>query len=395
MASLKICEDTFWVGVNDKRDILFEGLWPITNGVSYNAYIIKGSEKIALIDSVDKFYSKELLANIEEVVKCSEIDYFIMNHIEPDHSGSFEAVIKEAKKAKVVSSQSGINFARSYYGENFEAITVKDGDIIDLGNHKLKFITAPWLHWPETIFTYDTLSQALFSCDAFGTFGSIEGKMFDEDIDKKFYESEMKRYFADIVSHYSQYVLKAGEKIKDLPIKILCPSHGPIYRKDPKYPINLYLKWSSGEDEEKVLIVYGSMYDHTDEIANYVENKIKEKGIDVKSFNVCKVHPSFILPELIDAKAVILGSPTYEASIYPPITNFLEYVKVKSIKQKIFGVFANYTWGSNIPEQIKNRLNEIGMKVIEPMVLIKGRMKEEDKNKIDALIENLFKVLKD
>lgn len=394
LVSVKICEDIFWVGVNDRRDILFEGLWPIPNGVSYNAYIVKGSEKIALIDSVDKFYSKDLLANIEEVVKCSEIDYFIMNHIEPDHSGSFKAVINEAKKAKVVSSQAGINFARSYYGGDFEAIAVKDGDIVDLGRHTLKFITAPWLHWPETIFTYDTVSQTLFSGDAFGTFGAIEEKLFDEDIDKKIYENEMKRYFADIVSHYSQFVLKAGEKIKDLLIRILCPSHGPIYRKDPNYPISLYIKWSSGIDEEKVLIVYGSMYDHTHEIAEYIENKIKEKGIHVKSFNVCKVHQSFILPELMDAKAVVLGSPTYEASIYPPVTNFLEYVKVKSIRQKIFGVFANYTWGSNILEQIKVRLNEMGMKVIEPMVLIKGKMREEDKNRIDALIENLSKVLK-
>ncbi|MEM4736904.1 MAG: FprA family A-type flavoprotein, partial [Nitrososphaeria archaeon] len=226
MVAIKVCEDVFWVGVDDKRDILFEGLWPIPFGVSYNSYIVKGSEKIALIDTVDKFYANEFLSNIEETVKLSEIDYIILNHLEPDHSGALEEVIKKATKAKIVSSQMGINFARSYYGENFETLSVKDGDVLNLGGHTLKFITAPWLHWPETIFTYDIDTATLFSGDAFGTFGALNGNIFDDEIDVRKYESEMKRYFADIVSHYSQFVLKAAEKIKSLPIKILCTTHG-------------------------------------------------------------------------------------------------------------------------------------------------------------------------
>ncbi|MEM0053904.1 MAG: FprA family A-type flavoprotein [Nitrososphaeria archaeon] len=393
MVAIKVCEDVFWVGVDDKRDILFEGLWPIPYGVSYNSYIVKGSEKIALIDTVDKFFANEFLSNIEETVKLSEIDYIILNHLEPDHSGALEEVIKKATKAKIVSSQMGINFARSYYGGNFETLSVKDGDVLNLGGHTLKFITAPWLHWPETIFTYDIDTATLFSGDAFGTFGALNGNIFDDEIDVRKYESEMKRYFADIVSHYSQFVLKAAEKIKNLPIKILCTTHGPVYRKEPNYPIELYLKWSSGVDERKVLIVYGSMYEHTAEIAEYLEEKLKQKGITVKSFNLCKVHPSFILPELIDSKAILLGSPTYEAAIYPPVSNFLEYVRIKNVRPKTFGIFVNYTWGSNIIEQLKNKLNEIGMKVIEPTLFIKGKLTDEDKKKAESLVENVTKIV--
>lgn len=390
---MKVCEDIFWVGVDDKRDILFEGLWPIPYGVSYNSYIVKGSEKIALIDTVDKFYANEFLSNIEEIAKFSEIDYIILNHLEPDHSGALEEVIKKATKAKIVSSQMGINFARSYYGGNFETLPVKDGDILNLGGHTLKFITAPWLHWPETIFTYDIDTATLFSGDAFGTFGALDGNIFDDEIDIRKYESEMKRYFADIVSHYSQFVLKAAEKIKNLPIKILCTTHGPVYRKEPNYPIELYLKWSSGVDEKKVLIVYGSMYEHTTEIAEYLEEKLKQKDIIVKSFNLCKVHPSFILPEIIDSKAVLLGSPTYEGEIYPPVSNFLEYIRIKNVRPKTFGIFVNYTWGSNIIEQLKNKLNERGMKIIEPILSVKGKFTDEDKRKAESLVENLTKII--
>lgn len=390
---MKMCEDIFWVGVDDKRDILFEGLWPTPNGVSYNSYIVKGSEKIALIDTVDKFYSKEFSSNVEKIVKFSEIDYIILNHLEPDHSGAIEEVVKKATKAKIVSSQIGINFAKAYYGENFETLAVRDGDIINLGGHTLKFITASWLHWPETIFTYDIDSGTLFSGDAFGTFGALNGKIFDDETDVKKYESEMKRYFADIVSHYSQFVLKAAEKIKDLPIKILCTTHGPVYRRNPKYPIELYLKWSSGVDEKKVLIIYGSMYEHTTEIAEYLAEKIKQKGIEVKSFNLCKVNPSFILPEIIDAKVVLLGSPTYEGTIYPPVTNFMEYVRIKNVRPKTFGIFVNYTWGSNVIEQIKNRLSENGMKILEPVLFVKGKLTEEDKKKADDLVENIIKII--
>ncbi|MGB9727602.1 MAG: FprA family A-type flavoprotein [Nitrososphaeria archaeon] len=393
MVSVKVCEDIFWVGVNDRRNILFEGLWPIPYGVSYNSYIVKGSERVALIDTVDEFYSKEFLSNIEETIKCSEIDYIILNHLEPDHSGALNEVVEKASGAKVVSSQMGINFAKAYYGGGFETLAVKDGDVIDLGGHTLKFITAPWLHWPETIFTYDIDSGTLFSGDAFGTFGALDEKIFDEEINVKDFEGEMKRYFADIVSHYSQFVLKAAEKIKGLQINFLCTTHGPIYRKDPNYPIKLYLKWSSGVDENKVLILYGSMYGHTAEVAKYFETQFRGMGVNVKSFDLCWVHPSFILPELIDSKAILLGSPTYEGAVYPPITNFIEYARIKNVRPKSFGIFANYTWGSNIIEQLKSKLVEIGMKVVEPTVLVKGKFTEEDKKKADLLIENVIRTM--
>lgn len=393
MASVKILDNLFWVGMNDRRNILFEGLWPIPQGVTYNSYIMKGSEKTVLIDTVDKFYSKEFLANVRGIVEPSKIDYIVLNHLEPDHSGSLEEILRYAPKAKVISSQMAINIAKVYYHQDFESLVVKDGNMISLGDHTLKFITTPWLHWPETIFTYDIEDKVLFSGDAFGTFGSVDQNLFDDQINVSSYEIEMKRYFADIVSHYSQFVIKAGEKIQDLPIKILCTTHGPVYRNNPNYPISKYLQWSSGKDENKVLIIYGSMYEHTKDFAEYFGEKLTKKGVNVTLHDLSIVHPSYILTDILDSKVVMIGSPTYEGQIFPLVSNMIEYMEIKHVRPKSFAIFANYSWGSNIIEILKNRLLEIDMKVLEPQILVKGRIGEEDKKKADILIENIVKVL--
>jgi flavorubredoxin len=203
----------------------------------------------------------------------------------------------------------------------------------------------------------------------------------------------MKRYYADIVSHYASFVIKAGEKIRNLPIRILCTTHGPTYRRNPSYPISRYLDWSSNRDENKVVIVYGSMYEHTREAAEYLREALGGRGVAVKSFDLTAVHPGYVLPELIDAKAVLMGAPTYEGEIFPPVSNMIEYMKIKHIRPKPVAIFANYSWGSRITEALKMRLSEIGMKVIEPSLLVRGRMSEEDKQKADLMIENLTKEL--
>ncbi|MGD0331059.1 MAG: FprA family A-type flavoprotein [Nitrososphaeria archaeon] len=391
MASIKILENIFWVGVNDRRNILFEGLWPIPQGVTYNSYIIKGSERIALVDTVDRFYSKQFISNIREVIDPSRIDYVILNHLEPDHSGALEDVLKVAPKVKVVGSAVAMSIAKAYYFESFEWVTAKDGDMISLGDLSLRFISAPWLHWPETIFTYDVQDQVLFSGDAFGTFGATDGKLFDDEININSYEGEMKRYFADIISHYSQFVIKAGEKIKDLPIKVLCTTHGLVYRKNPKHAISKYIEWSSGKDENKIIIVYGSMYEHTKELAEYFGVKLKGKGVAVKLFDLCTVHPSYVMADIIDAKVILFGTPTYEGQIFPLVSNMIEYMRIKQVRPKTVGVFANFSWGSNVIDSLKNKLSEIGMKIVEPKILIRGRISEEDKKKADILIENIIK----
>lgn len=394
MTSIKILENIYWVGINDKREnFLFEGLWPIPYGISYNSYIIKGSERIALIDTVDKFYAKEFISNIKEVIDPQKIDYLIMNHLEPDHSGSFEEILKIAPKIKVIGSQLAINIAKTYYKNDFESIIVKDGDVLSLGNVTLKFILAPWLHWPETIFTYDIEDQVLFSGDAFGSFGALKEGIFDEEMGFPFYEKEMKRYFANIVSHYSEFVIKAKEKIDNLQIKILCPTHGPIYKKNVEHPISKYLQWSL-KDEDKVVIIYGSMYGHINELVEYLEKKLKEKKIKVVSYNLSYNHPSYILTDLFDCKIFLLGFPVYEASIFPLMANMIELIKIKNIRPKAFGLFVNFTWGeSKVSEKIKNELQEIGMNFIEPCLLTKGKITEEDKKKVDILIENIINKL--
>lgn len=393
MTSVRIVDNIYWVGTDDRRDIMFEGLWPIPQGVTYNSYVLKGREKIALVDTVDRFYSTKLISNISEVVEPSKIDYVILNHLEPDHSGSLEDILKAASNAHVVGSPMAISIAKAYYSIKSDYIEVRDGDMLSLGDMTLKFISAPWLHWPETIFTYEEQNQVLFSGDAFGTFGAADGRIFDDDVDIGAYEGEMKRYYADIVSHYASFVIKAGEKIRNLPIRILCTTHGPTYRRNPSYPISRYLDWSSNRDENKVVIAYGSMYEHMREAAEYLREALGGRGVAVKSFDLTAVHPGYVLPELIDAKAVLIGAPTYEGEIFPPVSNMIEYMKIKHIRPKPVAIFANYSWGSRITEALKMRLSEIGMKVIEPSLLVRGRMSEEDKQKADLMIENLTKEL--
>lgn len=200
-----------------------------------------------------------------------------MSHLEPDHSGSFEEILRVAPRVKIIGSQLAINIAKTYYKCDFESIIVKKDEMLDLGNTILRFISVPWLHWPETIFTYDIKDHVLFSGDAFGDFGSLNKGIFDDEIDFSFYEKEMKRYFANIVSHYSEFVVKAKRKIDNFPIKILCPAHGPIYKKNIEYPISKYLQWSL-KDEDKVLIIYGNMYGHVNELAEYLKKIEREES---------------------------------------------------------------------------------------------------------------------
>jgi len=379
LAVRKVVDGVFYVGVDDTELDLFESTWPLPHGVSYNSYLVIGSEKTALIDTVDSRFSGLLVNAISDVLEGRSIDYVVLNHLEQDHSGSLSDVLKRYPEAIVVGTSMALNIAQSFYGHFKRSLTVKDGDSIDLGGKTLKFIQAPWLHWPETMVTYLIEDKVLFSCDAFGSFGALRDKLFDDEVDMKLNLDEAKRYFSNIVAPVSNFVLKAIEKIKSLniEIRILAPGHGPIYRRDPMKIIELYAQWSKPVFDSKVVIAYCSMYGNVRKMAYEVAKGVEDGGVRAIVIDLARTHLSYVLKEVIDSPAIAIGSPTYDGGMHPLIKLFIDVLALKRIRQRSIGVFTAYAWGSNVHKIIADALASQGNVVIEPIVSARASPGEE------------------
>lgn len=280
MPAIAIKPDVFWIGVNDRTTDLFEGLWPITNeGVSYNSYLIR-DEKKAVIDLTKSFKGDEYLAQLDEIVDIAEIDYIVVNHLEPDHSGLLRTIRRISPQVTIVCSAKARDMMEGFFSIKKNVHVVSDGDTLRLGKRTLQFFSTPFLHWPETIITYETTHRILFSCDAFGGYGAIRGAIFDDECQhSEFYEKEALRYFVNILANFTQRVLAAIEKLKDFPIDIIAPSHGLIWRKNASHIVSLYKKWAecaTRETEPAVTLLYGSMYGNTEIMMNAVAQGISE-----------------------------------------------------------------------------------------------------------------------
>ena len=380
----------YWVGVNDYETKLFESLWSLPHGVSYNSYLILGDKKV-LVDTVKAEYAEELIENINSVIDVKELDYVIVNHLEPDHSGSLPEIVKNAPNVKIVGTNRAIDMVKSFFHLDQEAITVRDGSSLDIGGKTLRFIEAMWLHWPETMFTYLVEDKILFPCDAFGSFGALGNKIFDDEVDLELFFSESKRYFATIVSKYSKFVLRAIEKIKNLgiDIEIIAPGHGPVYRKNPLKIVELFEKWSRGTLGKRVAIVYGSMHGNTKKIAEVLEENINSEGVDTVVHDISYGDISFILRDLLNAPAVIFGCPTYDGNIFPPLRHLVNLLEIKRLQRKVIGLFGTYAWGGNALSQLKRILVEMGHEVIEPIVSVKGAPTTDDLEKIKSLAKKI------
>lgn len=387
---VEIKPGVYWVGVDDRETKLFESLWSLPHGVSYNSYLILGERKV-LVDTVKAEYAEELIENINSVIDVKELDYVIVNHLEPDHSGSLPEIVKNAPNVKIVGTNRAIDMVKSFFHLDQETISVRDGSSLDIGGKTLRFIEAPWLHWPETMFTYLVEDKILFPCDAFGSFGALGNKIFDDEVDLELFFSESKRYFATIVSKYSKFVLRAIEKVKNLgiDIEIIAPSHGPVYRKNPIKIVELFERWSRDVPEKRVVIVYGSMYGNTKKIAEVLEENINSEGIDTAVHDISYGDISFILRDLLNAPAVIFGCPTYDGNIFPPLRHLVNLLEIKRLQRKIIGLFGTYAWGGNALSQLKKILVEMGHEVIEPIVSVKGAPTIDDLEKIKSLAKKI------
>ena len=353
----------FWVGVNDRTTDLFEGMWPLPHGVSYNAYLVVG-QRIALIDSVKDHYAEELLRNIAQVVDPARISYLVVNHMEPDHSGALPLLRRVAPNAEILATPAALPMLARFYGFTTGVRAVADGETLDLGGKILSFHHIPFVHWPETMATYEGTQRVLFPCDAFGGFRALDGALFADEVDFALYEGEVLRYFSNIVGMQSQAVLRAIEKLKALAIEVIAPSHGLIWRKDPERIVELYVRWARNEGEPGVTLVFGSMYGETRKMAEAVARGVREGGLPVRVLDAGRVHVSFLIQEAWRCRGLILGSPTYDTGIFPPVEHFLRLLERKRLRNRVVGIFGSYGWRGGARTKLEEKVRELGWELV-------------------------------
>ena len=351
----QIAENIFYVGVNDRQKEMFENYLPLPQGVAYNSYLII-DEKTALIDTVDISYADVFFSKIDAILQGKTIDYLIINHVEPDHAGAVGLLRQKYPSCKIVGNAKTFEMIDGYFGIDTHLHTVKEGDSLSLGKRKLTFYMAPMVHWPEVMVTYENIDKILFSADAFGTFGTLDGDFSDECINIDKCWDQMRRYYACIVGKYGLPVQKALKKLATLDIKTICSAHGPVWQKKIEKVVSLYDKWSRYEaEEEGVVIAYASMYGNTQQLTEAVAEGIAAGGVkNVIIYNVSKTDTSFILSDIFRYNALIIGSPTYMGGVYPLIEKLISAIENRGIKNRLYSCFGSYTWAGAAVKRLSN-----------------------------------------
>ena len=368
--SINLTDDVYWVGVNDKETDLFESLWPLPEGIAYNSYIIE-DEKIALIDTVKINYNDTLLDKIKDVIGDKKVDYLVINHMEPDHSGSIRSLREAYPEMEIIGNTKTLNFLEGFYGITEGTREVSNGDQLDLGSRKLTFHLTPMVHWPETMMTFDEKEKILFAGDAFGGFGSLNGFLFDDEVNIEHYEDEIRRYYSNIIGKYGPVVHNTINKLKKNidEIEMVCSTHGLVWRDDPEHIIEEYDKWALQETEEGVVVVYGSMYGNTKVMAEAVARSLSENGIEnIRLFDVSRKHASFIINDIWKYNGIVIGSCTYNTKIFPPMEYLLQSLESRNLKDRTLGIFGSYSWSGGALGRLREFQEKVSCNPIEPMI---------------------------
>ena len=340
----EIANQIYYVGVNDRQKTLFENMWPLPYGVSYNAYLIV-DEKTVLIDTVDVCYSDLFLKKVAEALQGRTLDYLIVNHMEPDHAGSIRLLRQQYPGVKIVGNTKTFGMLAGFHGITDGLYEVKEGDTLNTGVHQLTFYMAPMVHWPEVMVTYDATDKILFSADAFGTYGTLDGAVVDKDMDCSHYWDEMVRYYANIVGKYGNPVQRALQKLSALEIQTICSTHGPVWQEHVAKAVGIYDRLSRYEAEEGVVILYGSMYGHTEQMAEVIASALADQGVKrIVMHNVSKTPASYILADVFRYKGIIVGSPTYSSQLFPEVEAVLSKIELREVKNRLFGYFGSFSW---------------------------------------------------
>ena len=380
MNKVTLAEGISWVGVVDWNLRDFHG-YTTSRGATYNAYLIT-DEKTVLVDTVKHAFFNELLQKIQEITDPEKIDYIIINHVEMDHSSSLPLIAKVAKNATIIASQRGKDAIIEHYGADFHIETVKTGDELKLGKRTLRFIEAPMLHWPDSMFTYVVEDKILMPNDAFGQHLASSGR-FDDEVDEHVLMEEAAKYYANILMPVAPLITRKIQEIVQMgiPISMIAPSHGVIWRSNPSKIINAYLDWSAGKSKNKVVIVYDTMWGSTDKMARAIAEGAISQGVEVKLLKLRASDSSEAATEILDAKAVVVGSPTLNSQMFPTLSQFLTYLTGLKPKDKLWGFFGSYGWGGGAVRNMTETVKKAGFQVHEPGVEVKYVPDEEDYKK--------------
>lgn len=391
-----IAEDLYWVGGSDRRLSLFENVYPVPNGVMYNSYLII-DDKIALIDAVDKSISGIFFENLEYLLHGREIDFMIINHMEPDHSATLKELVTKFPEMRIVCNAKTVAMIDQFFEGDFNSniILIGDNDNISLGKHYLTFYLAPMVHWPETMVCFDETTGTLFSADAFGSFGAFNGNIFADEIDyKNEWTSEARRYYTNIVGKYGKMVLNLLEKASKLKIERICPLHGLVWRSDLKFAIERYKKWASYEPEKKgVVLAYSSIYGNTENAINILASKLSDSGIkDIVVYDTSTTHFSYILSDCFKFSHLVFASPTYNGSIFTSMNQLLTELKEHNLQNRTVALIENGSWGitsGKIMTEILLSMKNISL--IGDTLTIKSALKQSQENQIDELTSEIVK----
>ena len=393
-----ITEDLYWVGGNDRRLALFENIHPIEKGVSYNSYLLL-DKKTVLFDTVDWSICRQFLENIQAVLGDRPLDYMVINHMEPDHAACIEEIILRYPDVKIICTEKAFMFMNQFgFHIDGKVMKVKEGDTMSFGKHNVVFVSAPMVHWPEAMVTYDATDGVLFSADAFGSFRSLDGKLFNDEVNfDRDWIDEARRYYTNIVGKYGPHVQALLKKASTIDIKIICPLHGLVWRNNFGYLLGKYDKWSRYEPEEKgVMIVYGTMYGNTEAAANDLATRLAKKGMtNIVMYDVSKTHVSYLISETFKYSHVVLASVTYNLKIYPPMLNYIMDMKALNVQKRTFGLIENGSWAPQSDKLMRELLNEMkDITVLDNEISVNSSMKEQDVDSMESLADSIIESMK-
>jgi len=394
--TVALSDKIFWVGVNDWETPLFEAMWPLPQGISYNSYLIV-DDKTALIDAVKQPFLPNLVGQIEQLLPAGKtLDYLIINHVEPDHSSALKLLPRLFPEMQIVGNKRTADLLASYYGITSPLHLVSEGEVLDLGRHQLTFHITPMIHWPETMMTYESSEKVLFSGDAFGGFGALEGGIFDDEIKVEYFENEILRYYANILGKFSPMVQKALARLKALEMGIIAPAHGPVWRQNPHYILDRYNRWSSHQTEPGAVIVYGSMYANTQQMAEAVARGLAEAGVrDIRLHHASSSPLSDILTDAWRFKGLILGSCTYETRLFPPMRQVVDIFSEKGLgENRRLGLFGSYGWSGGAVKELRDFAARGNWTMVDPIVEVKGAPSQDTLNQCALLGKNMADAVK-
>ncbi len=388
MTTRQISENIYALSVDDRTTSLFEGLWPISKeGVTYNSYLIRDKKNV-VIDMTREFKSDTLIEAISKVVELKKIDYVVVNHMEPDHTGALKTLTRIAPDVEIICTPTATPMLDSFYGIRSHIREVEDGATLSIGEKELSFHHTPLVHWPETMVTYDASSGTMFSCDIFGGYGAMTEVLFDDECsDMDAYTAESLRYYSNIIAKFSPQVSKMIDKLKALTPKIVAPAHGLVWRKNPAKVIDLYKRWAdyaTGKGERGVTLIYASMYGNTAQVTNAVVRGLQSVSVPVNVFDVSQTHLSYILPSLWTNAGVIIGSPTYEGNIFPAVKHALIDAGAKHFFNKTAAFFGSWSWSSGALREVKELVEPFKWKVVNDLEF-EGAAKE-------SVLDDAFKL---